>query len=156
MAKDLGDAIGTVIGKVARETTQNVVENARKRKNGHVSGLAGVALGVGLAAAAPRPVKGVKLAKRGLANSGQALEKPLKKAGDKVTGAASDVVDKKVKAAGGPTGIAKEAGKSLIPGKGGGKKNEAPGVGKGRRMPVQQAVDVPVPVSVAYNEFTQF
>jgi uncharacterized membrane protein len=60
--------------------------------------------------------------------------------------------------------MAKEAGKSLIPGVGdgggddkdGGGKNEADGVGKGRRMPVQQAVDVPVPVSVAYNEFTQF
>jgi uncharacterized membrane protein len=162
MAKDLGDAIGTVVGKVARETAQNVMQNARKRKNGQVSGLTGLAGGAGLAAAAPLAVKGAKLAKRGLANGGDALEKPLKKAGDKVTGAASDVVDKKVKDAGGPAGIAKEAGKRLIPGAGddggdgGGPKDEAPGVGKGRRMPVQQAIDVPVPVSVAYNEFTQF
>jgi uncharacterized membrane protein len=162
MAKDLGDAIGTVVGKVARETAQNVMQNARKSKNGHVSGLTGLAVGAGLAAAAPLAVKGAKLAKRGLANGGDALEKPLKKAGDKVTGAASDVVDKKVKDVGGPAGIAKEAGKKLIPGAGddggggGGNKNEADGVGKGRRMPVQQAVDVPVPVSVAYNEFTQF
>jgi uncharacterized membrane protein len=161
MAKDLGDAIGTVVGKVARETAQNVMQNARKSKNGQVSGLTGLAVGAGLAAAAPLAVKGAKLAKRGLSNGGDALENPLKKAGDKVTGAASDVVDNKVKDMGGPAGIAKEAGKSLIPGVGGdggggGGKNEAPGVGKGRRMPVQQAVDVPVPVSVAYNEFTQF
>src|SRR3954453_5889839 len=162
MAKDLGDAIGTVVGKVARETAQNVMQNARKNKNGHVSGLTGLALGAGLAAGAPLAVKGAKLAKRGLSNGGDALENPLKKAGDKVTDAASDVVDKKVKDVGGPAGIAKEAGKSLIPGVGGddggggGGKNEADGVGKGRRMPIQQAVDVPVPVSVAYNEFTQF
>jgi uncharacterized membrane protein len=156
MAKDLGDAIGTVVGKAARETAQNVMESARNSKNGRVTGLAGVALGAGLAAAAPLAIKGAKLARRGLANSGDALEKPLKKAGDKVTGAASDVVDKKIKDAGGPAGIAKDAGKRVIPGGGGGKKNEATGVGKGRRMPVQQAVDVPVPVSVAYNEFTQF
>ena len=38
----------------------------------------------------------------------------------------------------------------------GGGKGAQPGVGKGRRMPVQQAIDVPVPVSVAYNQFTQF
>jgi uncharacterized membrane protein len=30
------------------------------------------------------------------------------------------------------------------------------GVGKGRRMPVQQAVDVAVPRETAYNQFTQF
>ena len=39
---------------------------------------------------------------------------------------------------------------------GGGGKGAQPGVGKGRRMPVQQAIDVGVPVSVAYNQFTQF
>jgi hypothetical protein len=31
-----------------------------------------------------------------------------------------------------------------------------PGVGKGRRMPVQQSVDVAVPVETAYNQWTQF
>jgi uncharacterized membrane protein len=162
MAKDFGDAIGTVVGKAARQTAQNVMDNARKNKNGRVSGLTGVALGAGLAAAAPLAVKGAKLAKRGLPSGGDVLEKPLKQAGEKVKGAASDVVDDKVKGAGGPAGIAKEAGKSLIPGVGGGDdkdgggKNEGDGVGKGRRMPVQQAVDVPVPVSTAYNQFTQF
>jgi uncharacterized membrane protein len=32
----------------------------------------------------------------------------------------------------------------------------APGHGSGRRMPVQQAIDVAVPVSVAYNHWTRF
>ena len=31
-----------------------------------------------------------------------------------------------------------------------------PGVGKGRRMPVQQAIDVAVPLETAYNQWTQF
>ncbi len=32
----------------------------------------------------------------------------------------------------------------------------APGHGEGRRMPIQQAVDVAVPVKVAYDQWTQF
>ena len=32
----------------------------------------------------------------------------------------------------------------------------APGVGKGRRMPVQQVVDIGIPVESVYNQFTQF
>jgi uncharacterized membrane protein len=165
MAKDLGEVIGTVVGRVGREAAQNLVSKARKSKNGPVSGLKGVAVGAGLAAAAPLAVKGAsKLAKGGLSDGANPLQKPVQKVGEKVKGAASDVVEDKVKDVGGPAGIAKEAGKRLIPGVGdgggddkdGGGKNEADGVGKGRRMPVQQAVDVPVPVSVAYNEFTQF
>ena len=38
---------------------------------------------------------------------------------------------------------------------GGGMGGEA-GVGKGRRMPVQQAIDIGIPVTEAYNHFTQF
>ena len=41
-------------------------------------------------------------------------------------------------------------------GGGGGGKGAQPGVGKGRRMPVQQAIDVGIPVTAAYNHFTQF
>ena len=40
-------------------------------------------------------------------------------------------------------------------GGGGGKGGEA-GVGKGRRMPVQQAIDIGIPVTATYNHFTQF
>jgi uncharacterized membrane protein len=39
---------------------------------------------------------------------------------------------------------------------GGGGKGAQPGVGKGRRMPVQQAIDIGIPVTAAYNHFTQF
>src|SRR3954463_189631 len=167
MAKDLGDTIGSAIGRVAREAAQNVVSNAKTRrsKNSPISGLKGVAVGAGLAAAAPLAVKGASRLKN-LTNGASPLQKPVQKAGEKVKGAASDVVDDKIKHAGGPGGIAKEAGKSLIPGLGGGEdsddkgdrggKNEADGVGKGRRMPVQQSVDIGVPVATVYNQFTQF
>src|SRR6188472_1067997 len=167
MAKDLGDTIGTAVGRVAREAAQNLTQTARKGGKSPLGGMTGLALGAGLAAAAPLAVKGAsKLAKNGLGNPASALQKPVQKAGEKVKGAASDVVDEKIKDAGGPGGIAKEAGKSLIPGLGGGDesddkgdgggKNEADGAGKGRRMPVQQSVDIGVPVATVYNQFTQF
>jgi uncharacterized membrane protein len=159
MAMDLGE-VGTTVGRVAREAAQNVARN----RNGALSGMKGVAAGAALAAAAPLAVKGAsKLAKGGRGSPTDALQKPVEKAGKKAKGAASDVVDKKIKQAGGPAGIAKEAGKRLIPGvgggddqDGGGSKNEAPGAGKGRRMPVQQSVDIGAPLQTVYNQFTQF
>src|SRR4051794_31238207 len=168
MAKDLGDVIGTAVGRVAREAAQSVAANAGKRRKGplsgknplssnkgQLSGAKGVAAGAGLAAAVPLAVKGAKLVKRGFAGGSN----PVEKAGDKLGGGVKDAVGKKVDEAGGAAGMAKEAGKGLLPGGGGGGGGEAggqPGVGKGRRMPVQQSVDVPVPVSTAYNQWTQF
>jgi uncharacterized membrane protein len=163
MAKDLGDTIGSAVGRVAREAAQSVTNDVRKSRKGKGSlgGMTGVAVGAGLAAGVPLAVKGASKLVNGL----NGASNPVKKATDKLTDTAKGVVDEKVQDAGGPGGIAKEAGKSLIPGMssdsggdgdgGGGGSNE-PGVGKGRRMPVQQAIDVGVPVSVAYNQFTQF
>jgi uncharacterized membrane protein len=152
MAKDLGDTIGVALGRAAREAAQTVATNARKSsKNGSLSGAKGVAAGVGLAALAPLAAKGAgKLAKGVVA-------KPAKKVGKGV----KETVDKTVGDAGGAAGLAKKAGKGLIPGVGdsdgaGGKKNDMPGVGKGRRMPIQQAIDVAVPIATAYNQWTQF
>jgi uncharacterized membrane protein len=125
MAKDLGDVIGTAVGRVARDAVQTVSANARKASNGPLSGMKGVAAGAGLAALAPLAARQAgKLAKR---------------------------------AGGGGAGLAKDARKALLPSGGGdGKATGLPGVGKGRRMPVQQAVDVAVPVTTAYNQWTQF
>jgi uncharacterized membrane protein len=151
MAKDLGDAIGTALGRAAREAANNVATNARKRsKDGSLTTAKGFAAGAGLAALAPLVAKGAgKLGKSAKDTVGKGVQAGVEKTADK---------------AGGAGGIAKKAGKSMIPGlgnadgggKGGGTKNDMPGVGKGRRMPIQQAVDVAVPVKTAYNQWTQF
>jgi len=153
MSKDLGDAIGTAIGRAARDAASNVASNARKSsKNGSLTGAKGLAAGVGLAALAPLAVKGAgKLSKGAKDTVGKGVKAGVEKTADK---------------AGGAGGIAAKAGKSMIPGlgdgggngggEGGGTKNDMPGVGKGRRMPIQQAIDVPVPLKTVYNEWTQF
>ena len=123
---------------------------------------AATAAGAGLAALAP-------IAGRGVSKLASGLEHPV----DKVKDAGSD----KLKGAGDKlkeevSGKIKDEVKDSIPGAslfsklGGGSdddeddssdsKGGAPGVGKGRRMPIQQAADIGVPLSVVYNEFTQF
>jgi uncharacterized membrane protein len=124
MAKDLGDAIGTALGKAAREAVESVASNARGRSNGMLSGGKGVAAGMGLAALAPVAAKG---------------------AGKLVKGAAGNGL-----------GNVKDAVGSKLPSPGQGKSEGVPGVGKGRRMPIQQDIDIGVPLSTVYNQWTQF
>jgi uncharacterized membrane protein len=136
MAKDVGDLIGTAIGRVARETVQTVASN--KSRNGHgLSGGRGLAAGAGLASLAPIAFKGAKSLMSGSGNGSG----PIGKAKESLEG---NVKDK-----------AKEGAKDALP-FGGGKNKGEEGVGKGRRMPVQQSMDVPVPLQTAYNEWTQF
>jgi uncharacterized membrane protein len=146
MSKDLGDAIGTAIGRAAREAAESVRSGAKSGDG--LSGMKGVVAGAGLATLAPLAVKGAGRLVSKVPNPGDAA----KKAGEKAGEGAKDAV-------GGAGGF---AGK-LLPGLGGGgdgdsggTKNEATGAGKGRRMPIQQAVDVAVPLDVAYNQWTQF
>jgi uncharacterized membrane protein len=65
----------------------------------------------------------------------------------------SDPVNKVTDKAGDGNG---DGGGKAGGGAGGGGKGGEPGVGKGRRMPVQQAIDIGVPVTEVYNHFTQF
>jgi uncharacterized membrane protein len=141
MAKDVGDLIGTAIGRVARETVQSVAAT-KKRGNGiDLSGSRGVAAGVGLASLAPLAFRGAKGAKSLLGGSGNASG-PVSKAKEKLEG---NVKEK-----------AKEGAKDALPFGGGSNKNDEAGVGKGRRMPIQQAVDIGAPLQTVYNEWTQF
>jgi uncharacterized membrane protein len=164
MAKDLGDAIGTALGQVAREAVQTVSSNGRRRSSGGLSGPAGLAAGAGLIALAPLATKGAGKLVRGLAANGASpVKKAGEKVGEKVGGTVKDAVGETVDKAGGAGGIAKEAGKSLLPGggdgDGGGGKSKSkgqPGVGKGRRMPIQQDMDIGVPLTQVYNQWTQF
>jgi uncharacterized membrane protein len=75
-----------------------------------------------------------------------------------------DTVVPKIEEAGGAGQLAKGA-LSKVSGSGGGLlskigigggADEAEGTGKGRRLPVQESVDVAVPIETAYNQFTQF
>jgi uncharacterized membrane protein len=117
---------------------------------------------MGLAAAAPLAKKGVDAMRANGKPLGPAklAAKGASKAGDRVGDKLKETVSSKVDEAGGAGGMVKEAASGLLPGlggdSGGGGKSGMPGVGKNRRMPVQQSVDVAVPLETAYNQWTQF
>jgi uncharacterized membrane protein len=163
MAKDVSDVIGAAIGNAAREAVEGLSSSRKKSGRGMSGGkalAAATAAGAGLAALAP-------IAGRGVSKLASGLEHPVEKAKDagseKLKGAGDKLKDE-------VGGKVKDEVKDSIPGAsllsklGGGSDDDdsgsdskgAPGVGKGRRMPVQQAADIGVPLSIVYNEFTQF
>ncbi len=158
MAKDMGETVRDALGHAVREAVKNVGDASPKpkRNGGGLSGAKGLAAGAGLAGAAPLAKKGVDAIRSGALSPATMASK----ASDKVGSSLKDTVGEKVDQAGGAGGIAKEAAGGLIPGIRGGDgdsgKNDMPGVGKGRRMPIQQSVDVAVELETAYNQFTQF
>jgi uncharacterized membrane protein len=165
MARDVGEAIGNALGALAREATESVSNQGRNGalRNGggplseiDLSGMRGVAAGAALATAAPLAAKGASKIVKSAAIKRLALSAS---SGDGLGGKLAEGVKKSV--GDGVKGAV--SGKKLVPGLGGGsnrknkkQKNEATGAGKGRRMPVQQGVDVAVPLSTAYNQWTQF
>jgi uncharacterized membrane protein len=164
MARDVSETVRDALGSVVREALKSAGDaTPSKKKSGPLSGIKGIAAGVGLAAAAPLAKKGVDA----MRSNGGGFPRPSKMAGkaasnvgDKVTDTLKDTVSTKVDEAGGAGGLVKEAASGLLPfgggGDSGGGKGGVAGVGKGRRMPVQQAVDVGVPLETAYNQFTQW
>ncbi len=163
MAKDLSDTVRDALGHAVREAVKNVGDvKPKAKKSGPFTGARGLVAGAGLAAAAPLAKKGFDTIRGGnlpTPSPTRAASKMASKAGDKVAGNVKDLVSDKVEQAGGVGGIAKEAASGLLPGgggDGGGGKNDMPGVGKGRRMPIQQSVDVAVDLETAYNQFCQF
>ncbi len=164
MAKDMSDRCEVRSRPPFARWPRTWATSRRSRRvsgGGPFSGAKGLAAGAGLAAAAPLAKKGVDA----IRNGGMPSLSPTKaagnmasKAGENVGSNLKDTVSEKVDEAGGAGGLVKEAASGLLPGGGGdgGGKGGMPGVGKGRRMPVQQAVDVAVPLETAYNQFTQF
>jgi uncharacterized membrane protein len=160
MAMAVSNSVRDAFGNAARETLRNVGgRTPAKTKAGPLSGGKGVAAGVGLAAAVPLVKKSVT-AMRGAGRPSlkpvKVAEKTAMKAGDRVGSKLKDAVNEKVDDAGGAGDLVKDAASGLIPGIGGGGSSGVPGVGKGRRMPVQQSVDVAVPIETVYNQWTQF
>jgi uncharacterized membrane protein len=176
MAKDVSDVVRDTLSRVVKDATDNLSSNGKRGSNGPLSGVKGVAVGAGLAALAPLAAKGAGSAVRRRVAAGAAkniAKKPAdlaKKPADAVGDAASKLGDsvgkgvgekvkEKVDESGGAGGLAKEAASGLLPFGGGGNDGGGggvEGVGKGRRMPVQQAVDVAVPIETAYNQWTQY
>jgi uncharacterized membrane protein len=167
--KDAGDVIGAALGTIAREVSHSVSRNGHSKvpfRNGSDNGLSGargLAAGAVLASAAPLAGKAVKklVVKRIAGSSGEKgaglVGKLTEGAKDTVGKGVKDAVGETAEKAGGAPGLAKEVGKKMLPGGSGDSKGKGtPGVGKGRRMPVQQAIDIGVPLSVAYNQWTQF
>jgi uncharacterized membrane protein len=152
---DLTDTIGSALGRIARDATETVSGNGSggalsRNGGGALSGMRGVIAGAAVATAAPLAAKGAGRVMKG------AVTKRLEGAMPDVADGVKSSVGKAVEQAGGVPDAAKEVGKKMVPGGGSGGSKGATGVGKGRRMPVQQAVDVAVPVKVAYNQWTQF
>lgn len=167
--KDAGDVIGAALGTIAREVSHSISGNGHSKvpfRNGSdndFSAARGLAAGAVLATAAPLAGKAVKkLVVKRIAGSGAEkgsglVEKVTEGAKDTVGKGVKDAVSETAEKAGGAPGLAKEIGKKMLPGGGGESKGKGtPGVGKGRRMPIQQAVDIGVPLSTAYNQWTQF
>jgi uncharacterized membrane protein len=140
--KNLGETIGDAVGNVAREAVKSVSINGSgpQKGDGALSGARGVAAGAALAAATPLIARGAGKVVKG------AVTKRLSSSGES-SGDGAGMKDKLT-----------DGVKDAIPGGGGDDKSKkgTPGVGKGRRMPVQQAVDIAVPLSTAYNQWTQF
>jgi uncharacterized membrane protein len=139
----------------------------------HKTAAAATAATAAAAALAPLAVKGVgrlaqSVSSNGVGDAITAPKRAVQDAGDKVSGAVKDKVEEKVKGAiddkigqaGGPAGILKNVVKKALPFGGGDDDDDGDdgprGIGKGRRMPVQQSIDVAVPVETAYNQWTQF
>jgi uncharacterized membrane protein len=143
MAHDVADTVGTAIGRVAREAAKSLSHGAGKRSGKGAPPIPkGVAAGVGLAALTPLAVKGAGKVVKGVKGAvGDAADgaNPLAKAAKLGKGAKD----------------AKDAVADKVPG-GGGKSKGVPGVGKGRRMPIQQDIDIGVPIETVYEQWTQF
>ena len=163
MAKDVSDVIGTAIGSAAREAVQGLSSGRKKSGSGMSGGkalAAATAAGAGLAALAPVAGRGVSKLATGLGHPVDAVKgastDKLQGAGDKLKNELGSKIKDEVKESVPGAGLFSKLGGDSDGGDSGSGSKGAPGVGKGRRMPVQQDIDIGVPLSIVYNEWTQF
>ena len=166
MANDIQDTV--------RQLLMNAIESAGKdtkastpSKSGGGSGVKGLAAGLGAAALAPVAVKSLGKMARNMGidsledivkSPGQAVQGLTSDLGSQVGSGIGDKIGDKVDESGGPAGLLKDTLKDALPfgGGSGGTKGGGLGIGKGRRMPVQQSVDIGVALESVYNQWTQF
>lgn len=158
MAKDLQETVRTTV-KHALSEVGDSFNGAVGKRGGGLSGMKGIAAGAGAAVLVPLAVKNAgRLAQAvGIDGVADAVKSPVQGLGSKVAGGVGDKVGEKIDEAGGATGIIQ----SILPfggGSGEDVRHDAgvPGVGKGRRMPVQQSIDIGAPVETVYNQWTQY
>jgi uncharacterized membrane protein len=149
------------IQKTTRKAIKTVSKANPAKDDSPLSGTKGIAAGAAIAALPIAVEQIAKIAKPKVSELG---EQAKGKVVESAEGIASETTEKlkpempksllggglgKVFGGGGGDG-GDENGASA------GQGSAAPGFGSGRRMPIQQAVDVAVPIKVAYNLWTQF
>lgn len=172
MAKDVADTVKDAVADAVNDigkTLEDGIEGLGDLKPGRKAAAAAA-----VAALAPLAAKGASKLAGEVSTDGvaEAVKAPGKAAsgvgeklasgvGEKISSGISGKVEEKIGQAGGPGGILKGALKNALPFGGGDGKdqdgdNQVRGIGDGRRMPVQQWIDVAVPLQTVYNQWTQF
>jgi uncharacterized membrane protein len=161
----------TAVNDALDDATKGLDAGARRTTSGGpLSGAKGVAAGAGAVALAPLALKGIsKLVKLpGLGDledvvkqPGRAVKGATSKFGGGVGGTIGDKLGEKLGNAGGSGGFLRDSVKSALRSAGDEDDDDdseagVPGAGNGRRMPVQQSIDVAVPIETVYNQWTQF
>jgi uncharacterized membrane protein len=166
MVNDVQDAIHQLLINAIENVSKGATSATETVSQEGNSGRKALAATVAAAALAPLALKGAsKLAEElgvdtldVIRSPEEAFQRLTANVGDRVGAGIGDKVSQKVDEFGGPSGIVKESLKGALPIGGGsdGTKGGALGVGKGRRMPVQQSIDIGVPLEVVYNQWTQY
>ncbi len=175
MAKDVSDVIMGALSSAVSDMRESLPTQGGNSRDG-LSGTKGIAAGAAAVALAPLAVKGaIKLVRGGSVDKvADAVKAPGRAADNLASGGLGEKLGHTLKAA--PAQFVKDAVSSVSPSGGpggllmGALKNALPfgdddeeqasddilGVGKGRRMPVQQSIEVAVPIEIAYNQWTQY
>ena len=144
---------------LARKAQRAAKKASPDMKNGPLSDPKGLAAtGIALAAL-PVAIQGIaKLAGPKVGRKvSEVGEQAKRKAREQVADKADELTPDMPKKLLGGGGIGKLlGGEDSGDGDGAGEGSAAPGHGSGRRMPIQQSVDVAVPIKVAYDQWTQF